>query len=268
MRTILVDDEEMALRIFQYEARMVKELEIVGAFENGYEALEYMEENPVELAVLDIQMSGIDGIELGDLMRRKNPELLLIYITGSKKYAFEAVKRHAVAYLIKPYSREELAYAVETARLLSHRRTKRIYAKTFGHFDLYVDGKPIMFHSAKAKELLALLIDREGGTITSDQIIGTLWEDRPNDEATQNLCSKVARTLVGELKKYQAQDILVFSRGVRRIDTELFSCDLYQMLSGDQKVTKQYMGEYMLEYSWAENRMALLEKYLKRQKSD
>ena len=36
-----------------------------------------------------------------------------------------------------------------------------------------------MFKSAKAKELLALLIDRQGGTVTTDQVIGTLWEDRP-----------------------------------------------------------------------------------------
>ncbi len=54
-------------------------------------------------------------------------------------------------------------------------------ARTFGYFDLFVDERPVMFKSAKAKELLAVLVDRQGGTVTTDQIIGTLWEDRPND---------------------------------------------------------------------------------------
>ena len=88
-----------------------------------------------------------------------------------------------------------------------------------------------------------------------------MWEDRPNDEYTQNLCSKVFGTLRKELSRYHAEDLLISHRGVRRIDTTLFDCDLYQLLKGEEKAEKQYLGEYMMEYSWAESRMASLEKY-------
>lgn len=262
MRTIIVDDEECAVKVFLHEASKIPELEVVAIFHSGKEALAYIEDNKVELAILDVNLNDIDGIMLGNEFKKRIQEVMLIYITGFEKYAMDAIKLHAAAYITKPYSSEELSYAVESARLLSRRKKKRIYARTFGHFDLFVDDKPIMFKSAKAKELLALLIDRKGGTVTTEQIICTLWEDRPNDVSTQNLCSKVGKTLERELKGYGVSEILVSSRGVRRVDTDKFECDLYHFLEGDKKNDEYFIGEYMLDYSWAEGRMALLEKYI------
>ena len=251
MRTIVVDDEKMALVAFMEEAKNIKELDIAGVFDNAKEAVEFIKDNDVELAILDVKMKGIDGINLGSIFRDINPDIMLIYITGYEKYAYEAIKLHAAAYLVKPFSSEQLEYAVESARLLSKRRKSRIYVRTFGHFDIFVNENPVMFKSNKAKELLALLVDRRGGTVTTDQIIGTLWEERPNDSYTQNLCSKI-----------DIGDILVSSRGIKRVNTALFDCDLYDLLDGDERAAEKFLGEYMLDYSWAEARMALLAKYI------
>ena len=114
----------------------------------------------------------------------------------------------------------------------------------------------------KAKELLALLVDRRGGTVTTDQIIGTLWEERPNDQYTQNLCSKIGKTLEKELKENNIEHILVSARGIKRVNTSEFRCDFYDLVDGDEKAAEKFFGEYMLEYSWAEERMALLSKYI------
>ena len=155
-----------------------------------------------------------------------------------------------------------MRYAIESAMLLSKRNSPRLFARTFGHFDFFVNGKPIMFKSNKAKELMALLIDRQGGTVTTDQIIATLWEDRPNDEATQNLCSKIVKTLQDELEKAGVRDLIISSRGVKRIDTEKFDCDLYELLAGNEATAKIFLGEYLSEYSWAEARCsALISRY-------
>lgn len=262
MKTIVVDDEVRAMKVFEAYGKEIPEIELLGSFTDGQEAVNFVSENHVELAVLDVEMGGIDGIELGKRLREINPDILLIYITGYENYAMEAIRLHAAAYLLKPYTKDQLYYEIETAKLLSGRRKKRIYVKTFGHFDVFVDSKPIMFRSAKAKELLALLVDRQGGTVNTDQIIGTLWEDRPNDEATQNLCSKVSRALYNELEEHNAQEMLVRNRGLKRVNTELFSCDLYDLLAEDEQAKKQFVGDYMLEYSWAEERMARLSRYL------
>lgn len=127
---------------------------------------------------------------------------------------------------------------------------------------IVVDDEPIMFKSHKAKELLALLVDRRGGTVTTDQIIGTLWEERPNDQYTQNLCSKIGKTLEKELKENNIEHILVSARGIKRVNTSEFRCDFYDLVDGDEKAAEKFFGEYMLEYSWAEERMALLSKYI------
>lgn len=262
MRMIIVDDDQTAVDIFAYEAKEIEDLEIMGTFDNGEDAYHYVKEHRVDLAVMDVQMEGMDGLALGTLFKRERPDIKIIYITGSDEYAKDAVRLKADGYLTKPYSSGELTFCIEAARQKLVKPVRRIYAKTFGHFDLYVDGQPIMFRSAKAKELLALLIDREGGTVNSDQIIGTLWEDRPNDENTQNLCSKIVRTLKKELAEHQIEDLLITNRGIRCINKELLECDLYQLLAGDEKAAGQYLGEYMMEYSWAESRMASLEKFI------
>ncbi len=259
MKTIIVDDKEVDIKNLLYEAENIRELDIQGTFQSAWNALDYVESHEIEMAILDIQM---DGIELGKEMLRRRPDILLVYIVGCREIIADAIRIHPAGFLIKPFCAEEVQYAVETAYLLSKRNKKRIFARTFGHFDIFVEGKPIMFKSAKAKEFLAFLIDRQGGTVTTDQMISVLWEDRPNDESTQNLCSKLVKTLQRELRSAHAEEILVVERGNRSVDTDKFQCDLYDLLDGNQKVKEQYVGEYLLDYSWSENRTAMLDRFL------
>lgn len=258
MKTIFVDSEMSEINIFLHNVRDIREIEIAGTFADGWEALAFAQKNPIDLAILGIQLNGMDGIFLAKRLQILYPDILLIFITKHEEYAMDAIRLHAVSYLLKPYTQEELYYAIQSAKLLSRRTKNRIFVKTFGHFDVFVDEKPIMFRSAKAKELLALLVDRQGGTVNTDQIICALWEERPNDESTQNLCSKVTKNLQNELKEYGAQEMLITSRGIRRVDREAFTCDLYELLSGDERIKRRFVGDYMLDYSWAEERMGQL----------
>ncbi|HBI62950.1 MAG TPA: hypothetical protein DDY31_17390 [Lachnospiraceae bacterium] len=257
MKTILVGGN---LEVFQENVQNLPEIQITGLFHNAQDALRFAQNNEIELAVLDVKVAGMDGICLGGCLRDKHPDILLLFISDSELYAMDAIRLHAVGYLLKPYTQDEVMYALETAKLLSKRGKKRVFIKTFGHFDVFVDNKPIMFRSGKAKELLAFLVDRQGGTVSTDQVICALWEERPNDEATQNLCSKVSKNLSRELEGYGVREIFVTNRGIRRVDTELFDCDLYDLLAGKSQAKMQFVGDYMLDYSWAEERMGQLNK--------
>lgn len=257
MKTVIIDGQYSAIQDFLQKAEM-QEVEVVGTFTDGWKAMEFVQKNQVELVVLEIQPGEKDGFFLAKHLQMLYPDILLIFITETEKYAMEALRLHAVSYILRPYVKEELPFAIESAFLLSKRRKKKIFIKTFGHFDIFVNDCPIMFHSAKAKELLALLVDRQGGTVNTDQIICTLWEERPNDEATQSLCCKVVKNLQKELTKYGAEEILIADRGIRRVDRSVFTCDLYEMLNGNEKARKRFLGEYMLDYSWAEERMGQL----------
>lgn len=265
MKTV-VEGSELVAKIFRQESRGILDMEIVQEFNNMQATIDYVKDHAVDLVVLDRKMMEENELPSVYELRKAAPDIPFIYITDSTKYAMESIEVRAAGYLLMPYSKEELRYAVETARLLSKRRKKRIQARTFGYFDVFVDGKPIMFKSAKAKELLAFLIDRRGGAVTTDQMISVLWEDRPNDEATQNLCSKLVRTLQKELKAYDAEDMIIVERGNRSVNADSFQCDLYEMLDGSEEASGQYIGEYLLDYSWAENRTALLNKFIQKER--
>lgn len=71
MKAILVDDERWALEQLQAELEQAEDIEIVGVFSEAEEAMNYTQEHPVDLALLDVRMPGMDGLELGCCLRKK-----------------------------------------------------------------------------------------------------------------------------------------------------------------------------------------------------
>lgn len=134
----------------------------------------------------------------------------------------------------------------------------RIEIRTFGYFDVFVDGRPIAFRSEKAKELLALLVDRRGGYVTSADIITALWEDEPITAQTRTRCRKVALRLNRTLEANGAAHIMESVRGKRRIVPEAVACDLFDFLSPVPNRKAAFRGSYLKNYSWAEATLAEL----------
>ena len=134
----------------------------------------------------------------------------------------------------------------------------RIRIRTFGYFDVFVGDKPIAFRSEKAKELFALLVDRRGGYITSDEAIGFLWEDEPVSTVTQARYRKIALRLKNILEEYGVSDVIQSVDGRRRLVTERVKCDLYDYLSGSEEYAGLFKGSYLTNYSWAETTLGEL----------
>ena len=86
MKTILVDDELWALNALEAELEKVVDIDVVGAFSDSEEARSFIEKNQVDFAMLDVQMPGINGLELGNLLRRVNPEAIIIYVSSYPEY--------------------------------------------------------------------------------------------------------------------------------------------------------------------------------------
>ena len=116
---------------------------------------------------------------------------------------------------------------------------------------MFVDGRPVSFKMAKCKELLAYLVDRQGGGVTRAELSAILWEDRPYDRGLQKQLDVYIRSLRESLRQYGAADILEMHRGVIRVRPERFVCDAYLFFSGDSDAVNAYRGEYMSSYSWA-----------------
>ncbi len=130
--------------------------------------------------------------------------------------------------------------------------------RTFGYFEVLVDGKPIAFRFGKARELLALLIDRKGNFISREGIISRLWEDEPINQTTQARCRKTFMNLVTELRSYGIEDIVETENGQRRILPEKVNCDLFDYQNHDPEAMARFQGEYLNEYSWSEQTLSAL----------
>src|SRR5262250_1739744 len=113
MRVAIVDDEELARKIVREYLVDVEDVEIVAECANGFEAVKAVTDLKPDLLLLDIQMPRLDGFEVLELVGR---EVNVIFVTAYDKYALRAFDVHAVDYLLKPFSAERFAEALDHAR--------------------------------------------------------------------------------------------------------------------------------------------------------
>ena len=252
MRAICVDDERVLMEHAVSLCQQLPEIDEARGFTRPAEALEWLSENRVDLALLDIEMPVMNGIELAARIKRMQPDAAVIFLTAYPDYAVSAFGVRASGYLLKPITREALA--ADVAYALSGKRpamTGHVVIRTFGGFDVLIDGRPVEFKLAKARELLAYLVDRQGGTVTRAEAFSALWEDREYDRGMQKQLDVYVRSLRATLREYGIEDIMEMGRGTLRVRPERFVCDAYQFFKGDVDAVSAYRGEYMSAWSWA-----------------
>ena len=125
----------------------------------------------------------------------------------------------------------------------------------FGCFEVMARGRPLSFKRSKSKEMLAVLIDRKGAGMTAKEICAVLWADGGNDSKNSNYLYQLFSDLRHTLELVGAADILRQNGYAYALDTERIDCDYYSYLNTGRP---EFRGEYMLQYSWAENTAGLL----------
>ena len=123
--------------------------------------------------------------------------------------------------------------------------------QTFGSFEVYSHGEKIRFRSQESKELLALLVDRRGASLTRSEAFGILREDLMYDRSRQKWFDKVIRSMRDTLAENGIEEIFELKQGHLRIRPELISCDLFRLFDGDPEAVRSFHGEYMKPYTWA-----------------
>ncbi len=155
MKCIIVDDEPLAREGLQLKVEKIKFLQLVGQFESGLSASNFLAEHEVDLIFLDIQMPDITGLEL--LRNLKNPPLI-IFTTAFQEYALEGFELDAVDYLLKPIDNKRFEMAANKANEIwqmqqnikkhiapnqtdfTYIRANRQYTKLFFKDIIYIEG--------------------------------------------------------------------------------------------------------------------------------
>lgn len=251
MKIIYVDDELAAREKFLYLAAQMEDNKNIAAFCSGAEAIAYAEQQVIDIAVLDISMPDMSGLQLAKRLRSINDCIRIVFLTAYDNYALEAFAAGGIGYLLKPYDKKHLAEALQNAASIQY-VSEKVYICTMPYFEVFLAGNPLVFSSDKAKEMLAVLVYLEGVSATQGQLIACLWEDRPNDNNTQSLCRVTYHRLKRILNEAGIGFLLGSDKGRRFVRTNLFQSDYKLLFAGDAAVQSRYDGRYMAQYSWAE----------------
>lgn len=252
MRILCVDGDEQALAHTAGLCRAYPGVDEMIAVRSAREAVEQIRMNRLDIVLLDTVLPDRDGLDLATELRNRQTTVALLFLTEDPRRALEAYAVHPQSYLLKPLDEKtlerEVNYYIMTQSL---REVPHIEVKTFGNFEITVDGSALAFRRTKAKELLALLIDKQGGGISRMQAVTELWEDREYDRRSQKYFDNILSSLMATLREYNIGEVLELKSGLMRIRPELIDCDRYRFTMGDAATINAYQGIYMYGYSWA-----------------
>ncbi len=122
LRCIAIDDEDLALELLEDNIRKVPFLELVAACNNPLEALKVIQDQPIDLIFLDIQMPGLTGLQF--IQSGLAASCMFILITAYEKYALEGYTLNVVDYLVKPVALDRFLKACNKALELHELRAK------------------------------------------------------------------------------------------------------------------------------------------------
>lgn len=191
MRVLIVDDEPLSRNALKNAVRERKDVEILDSAADAVEALEMLERKPYDVLLLDIHMPELSGMELADRLNKRAGAIpSIVFVTAHHEHAVAAFERHAVDYVLKPFSFERIHEALDVAirRTESERaaqlisvlpqletllsKSPKIAIKTQGRI-LFIDPMDVVIVEAQGNYVL---LQRYSGSYLLRESISTMAE--------------------------------------------------------------------------------------------
>ncbi len=260
MQVIYVDDEKLQITNFRLTAEGMPHIAAIETFSEAEEAFTWAQKHTVDIAFLDIEMPGMNGLELAKRLKAMDENICIVFVTAYEQYALQAYGVDAIGYLLKPYLRTDIEKHIKRAYYLRKIPRKEIQIRTMPDLSVTIDGKPLIMGHNRQEELFAFLIDRGEAGLTKKEAIEGLWQGYSSDS--------IYWTTMARLKKIldeAGEGELILTKGqTKYINTELIECDLYQMLAGDETAIANYRNAYLAHYfdkcAWVRRRTAELDR--------
>ena len=255
MIAIAVDDEALMLGALVAAIEASPDVSEVKSLSDCEEALDFVKSNPSDIAFLDINMRGMGGLALAEKIVAARPSCKIVFCTGYEEYAIPAFKLHASGYLMKPIAPEDVQGEIDNIKGV-RLAEKMLTVKCFGNFEVYAKNEALVFKRSKSKELFAFLVDRKGARMTAKQICAILFSEDTDDTKNAAYLRQLVLDIKNTLKAVGAESVFCHETPSYRIDTSLLKCDYISYLETGKP---EFYGEYMTQYSWAEETCAMLQ---------
>ena len=253
MIAIAVDDEILMLGALVAAIKASPDISEVSPFSSCDEALDFVKEHAVDIAFLDINMRGMGGLALAEKIIGVCSDCKIVFCTGYEEYAIPAFKLHASGYLMKPVSAKDVQVEIDNIKGI-RQKEKPLTVKCFGTFEVFARGEKLTFKRSKTKELFAFLVDRNGAGVTVAEIGVALWGN-DEEQKNHNYIHQLFRDLRQSLESVGVEEIFERNNYFYSLNPEKLDCDYFAYLKTGKP---EFRGEYMAQYSWAEETCGLL----------
>ncbi len=139
------------------------------------------------------------------------------------------------------------------------KQRQTLLVKTFGNFTLMYENKVVKFTRTKSEELIGYLIYKNGSSVKTKELVYVLYGDNADSVKSaanfRNLVVDVKHTL----SELEIQNFFIAEYNNFRINPEVIKCDYYDFLAGEPSAIKSFAGEFMNQFSWAEDTAGFLE---------
>lgn len=192
---IVVDDEPKTAAEICSLADKTGILQVTGKFSDPSKALESVKWLRPDAAMVDIEMPGMNGIDLANEILRISPKTQIVFITGWDQYAVKAFELNALDYLLKPVKPERFALMAERIRkqVAERQPENKLKIQVFDKLEVTIGGTPVKWQRTKSAELFAYLLMNHGEYIHKDTLLDVLWQDYRTIKALPILQTSVCK---------------------------------------------------------------------------
>lgn len=205
MIAIAIDDEPMALEVVRSLAAKVPFLDLKASFTDAFQALEYLQHEPVDLLFLDIKMPDISGLEFVTSLHKKP---LVIFTTAYTEHAVISFELDAIDYLLKPFSLARFVKACNKAQELLQLRNQTVAPKDYlflktGYEQVKVHYDEILYLEAAGNYITFVL---ESKKLLTRMTINEISEQLPAERFIRVHRSYiVAKDKIEKIERHQVQ---------------------------------------------------------------
>ncbi len=263
MRILIVDDETLVREELRDALERVSPGNEIHETYDYDSAVTMLGKLLYDIVFLDIRLNGKSGLAIAELIKKQYPDTNIIIVTAYSEYALDAMRLFVSGYLLKPFGDSELIEVLDNLRYPVRKKTKMpLEVRCFGNFDVFIQGVPMSFKRKKEKELLAYLVCLKGASASKNEICANIYEESIPRERINTNFRQVISSLKKDLKQQGFEQVLLHqNNNAYAIDTTSIHCDYYDWLTGEASEKNRYRGEFMKQYSWAEQYVYILENY-------
>lgn len=245
MKVLLVDDEPAMLLAMKLMLSRIEGVELAASFRSGREALDFVKDAELDIAFLDIEIGGDNGLELARALRKVRSDVAIVFTTSHAEYALDAYDVYPLDYMVKPISAKRLAETIDRAASLSRSSSDaaaalpsdRLTVRGFGCFEARSAAGTVRWISKKSMELFAYLLMHQGRSVSKQRILEAIFPNMPLKNSEQYLNTAVYQ-LRKALSEHGCKEIVVKTQEQYHVDLAQVDVDFIQAEQGMAELTE------------------------------